>query len=398
MNILLKDKKIFKLLLLSVTGVLSGSLAAPIEIHFIRKIVGSDSLASYAFTIATIASVFGVLLIARLANSVGRKKVIYWAFFFNIVFPLYYSTVLGILQLYGVKFVWSFVMAGAGTLLGAFIQQEVAGFQEMSGRFYGIMYALQSGAGSLGVIIGGIVSDFFGITSVYYVVFGINIIQFLLIMSLVKKDEEVHKQNKEQEKKQGSIIEGVKFIWQNSELRARFILITSFGINWSSDAILYPIIILSITGANTSTGVIWAIQGIIGMIILPIIGKIVDDKGYAWVLITGYIILGLGIIAFSLSHYFWMLLIAAAFVSVGKSANGPAMSTLEVKNIPEHLRNSVVAVHNAYSTIVEVATTFAIGLFIKYASPQNIMFYLGIAVLLAIVIAEFSMKAKVKEA
>lgn len=400
MKSIFNNTKVIKLLLLSIIGVLSGSLAAPIEIHFIRRITGNDSLASYAFTIATIASVLGVLLLAKLANNIGRKKIIYWAYFFNILLPLYYSTIFSILQLYGVKFIWSFIMAGAGTLIGAFIQQEVASFEHMSGRFYGIMYAIQSGAGSLGVLIGGIISDRFGITSVYYAVAAASLIQFFIIVSIVKQGHEPDNERAEEHEKAGSIIEGIKFIWHNSQLRARFIMVTSFGINWSTKAILYPIIILSITGANTNTGIVMGTQGIIAMITLPFIGKIIDKRGYAGVLIIGYIILGCSIITFSLSSYMWLIWLAAAFVAIGEASNGPAMSTLEVKNIPNNLRNSVVAVHNAYSTTVEVVSTFAIGLFLKFAQPQSIMFYSGVAVLASLVIAEMTSRlyfGKVKD-
>jgi len=376
---------------LTLISIFTGSMIAPIESRFLTQITGSSSYASFAFTIATFASILGTLWLSRLANKVGRDKVIHTAFIISAFFPLLYSFTQNTFQAYGIKFAWAFAAAGTGTVLRAFIQEEVSVFKGKEGTFYGIIYSLQSGAGAVGSIFGGIISDKFGFFSVFRVVFIISLLQALILIILFRTNRSKGDDVKEAKQK-GSFREGVKYIWINKILRARFILVTVFGINWSTKVILYPLILFALSGLDSFTGAVFSVQGITALIVLPIIGKIVDKVGYSKVLKVGYFCLGLGVLTLALTPYVWLIWVAAATVAAGEACNGPGMSKLETINIPNYLRNSVVAVQDVYTTVVELFSTFLTGIMLAFLQPRVIMFIMGVLIFISLAMSTFIMR------
>jgi len=391
----LKNKRLIALFLLSILSVLTGGLLVPIEMRFLNEISHNSSLSSYAFAISTIASMLGAIIISQIANRFGRDKPLKFLLIFNIFVPILYSSIYSILQAYGIKFAWAFSLAGVGTIAGALIQQEVSLLKNYEGVLFGILYSLESAAGALGAILSGFIADKFGLTSIFYCVFIISILQLLIISVCFgfKNKNIVHVKFE----KKGNLIDGAKFIWMNNELRSRFILITAYGISWDTKAILYPLVIFQIAMSNTLTGAILGTQGIVAMIVLPYIGKLVDRVGYSKIISFGYAILGLAILFLSLAPKLWMVWLAVSLVAVGEAcSNGPAMSTLEVKNIPENLRNSVIALHRIYSNIIGVAATLLIGLFLSNNNPQKALIFVALSIFFAMLLAQGVCKEKDK--
>jgi MFS family permease len=386
------NKKLILLSIISVLGIFTGGLFAPFEMIFIKNIAGNDTFASFAFTIGIVASIIGTMWITYLANVYGRRKILLIAMFVAIFPPIAYVNINNLLQLYSVKFAWVVALAGAGTIMGAVLQREVVKINTKPGSFYGILYSVQSAAGSLGTIAGGYISDKLGYTVVFYTVAFLLIVQFLVFLTIFysKETEKTEEQDSKQKK---SIKEAIIFIWHNSQLRLRFILGAAFGVGWGTKAILYPLIFVALTGANTVTGAVMSSQGIAAMIILPIIGKIVDKFGYSRVLWFGYVTLGISQLMFGVGTQLWIVWLAAIMTAIGEACNGPAMSALEVKTIPEHLRNSIIAVQTIFGITVEIIATSGIGILLSYVTPQDVMRLISSIVFIALVLAMVNFKA-----
>lgn len=393
------NKQLLALGLISILAVFLGGMIAPIEMRFLSQVTGNNSLASFAFTFGTIASVLGSIAISHWANKHGRKKTLFIFLFISIFIPIIYASIESALAAYGVKFAWAFSLAGSGTILWALLQEEVAAKENnLAGTFFGILYSIQAGAGSVGVLFGGFLTDKFGFVTVFYTISFFYLFQFIILFLYFRGSAKNSASVKtESLSPKGDLLAGAKFIWINRELRARFILLTTFGISWSTKAILYPIILFSITSSNTATGAIMGTQGIVAMIALPYIGRMVDKVGYSKVLWIGYTVLGIALLTFSLSPFLWIIWIAAGLVALGEACNGPAMAALEVKNIPNHLRNSVIAIQNIYSTFVEVVTTSLTGLLLAFWMPQRIMFIMSILIFISLIIAFQTTKAEHNE-
>lgn len=391
MGKLLHNKKLIGLLLISILSVFVGAMIAPFEMRFVSGIVKNNSLASFTFTIGTIASMVGIIAFTGLTNKFGREKILKIGLLISIVFPFMYANIYSILNIYELKFAWTFLLAGINTIMTAYIQTLIAEFKDYEGRLYGALYSVQAGIGFFGALLGGAVSDFFGLKYIFYVAASIAAIEFI-IMFICFYEKESTTGTTDIESKIPNIWEGIKFIWQNNQLRARFIVVTTTGINWSAKVILYPLIIFSICNSNTLTGTILGIQGIVAMITLPAIGALIDKAGYIRVLWIGCIILGLALIIFGISNSMWIAWLAIGMIAMGDSCSGTAMSILEVKNIPEDMRNSIVGVHNLYATTVEIIATIGIGLLLINFSPNTLILILGVMVFVALILARLSIK------
>lgn len=379
---MLKRKWLVALMIMSVLGVFSGSMISPIEIKFLNQITHKPSLSSFAFTFGALAAMLGALWFSSMANYTERKKVILVGLILTTVLPLVYANVYTVMQIYGAKFVWVFAVAGVGTITGAFIQQEVSDFKSSVGLFFGCFYAIQAGTGAIGSVIGGVISDRFGMSYVFYAVFIVYIIQLLVI---VVAYSEAGKSIASKHKGVNAFGDAIRLIWYNRELRARFILVTVFGINWSTKVILYPLIIFSVTMSDSMTGTVLGTQGFVAMLCLPFVGKVIDKVGYSKVLWFGYAVLGAATLALSLTSTLWLIWLAVGFVALGEACNGPAMSTLEVRNIPDGLRNSVVALHSSYATFIEIFATSGVGVLLIFINPQEVLFVMAVLIMIALV-------------
>lgn len=386
MKKVLNDKQLICLLIISILGCFSGAMLAPIEMPFVQSILHDTSKASFVFTVATIASVIGIFLVNSLANKYGNKKTLSIFMMLAIIFPFLYSNAISMLQVYGVKFSWIICTAGFAPIFESLFQNEVIKIKVKPGVFYGYLYSIQSLAGMLGSLAGGVVSDITGYKVVFYILALISFIQLFVFIYMTQSSNESELLTKKY-LKDGDIFKGIKYIFGNTELRTRLVLSSSFSIAWGSKIILYPLIIMQITQLNTITGMVMSIQGMVAMIILPGIGKIVDVSGYRRVLLFGYILLAIALFMFGISSSLIVIYISAILIALAEACNGPAMGALEVKNIPEELRNSVNSFQQIYNIILNVIVTAGIGILLYVFSPQIVIKIISIIIFLAFVYA-----------
>ena len=386
MKKILVDKKLLSLFIISILGCFSGAMLAPIEMPFVQSIVSDSSQASFVFTVATIASVIGILFMNFLANKFGNKKTLYVFMGLAIIFPVLYANAINLLQVYGIKSAWIICTAGFAPIFESFFQHKIVKINIKPGFFYGYFYSLQALAGMFGSMVGGIVSDISEYKVVFYIFAIISAIQFLVYIYISQFSKESEFLTKKHSK-DINIIKGIKYILKNTELMIGFILSGSFSIAWGSKVILYPLIIMQITQLNTMTGLTMSIQGMVAMITLPIIGKIVDISGYRNVLLFGYLLLAIALFMFGISSSITVLFISAILIALAEACNGPAMGALKVKNIPEEFRNSVNSVQQIFNIILGVIVTAGIGILLYTFTPQIVTIIISIIIFITFVYA-----------
>lgn len=384
----LKQNKILLLtVLLSVLAVFAGSLTAPIEMNFVNSVLQDDSLASLVFTVGTIASLIGVLLINKIVvTKSGNKKALSVLFLFLVFLPILYANSFNMLTIYGVKFAWALAAAGVGPIVNSILQTELNRNKNTKvGLAYGWIYAVESGTGMAAALLGGVLADLLGFGVVFFLVSLVFLAQFVVVQLILREDQKIDISRKKTEQK-GGLREGIKYVFSNRELLLRIMLDTAFKIAWNTKVILYPLIILSVVDLNTVVGAVMAMQGLAAMLVLPLVGKLVDSKGYRNVLLVGYMILAVGLLIFGLSGSIAILFVAAVLVAIGEACNGPAMATLEVRAIPDRLRNSVNSFHQVYGTLLSIAATAAIALLLVHFDAQAIIIGMsGVVVLILFV-------------
>lgn len=394
MKKILIDKKLLSLFIISILGCFSGAMLAPIEMPFVQSILHDSSQASFVFTVATIASVIGIVFMNLLTHKYGNKKILYIFMGLAIIFPVLYSNAINILQVYGVKFAWIVCTAGFAPIFESFFQSKIIKINIKPGFFYGYFYSLQSLAGMFGSMVGGLVSDISGYKMVFYIFTVISALQFLVFIYISKLSNKSEFLTRKYPK-DINISKGVDYILKNTELKVCLLLSGSFSIAWGSKIILYPLIIMKITQLNTMTGLTMSMQGMVAMITLPIIGKIVDVSGYRKVLLFGYMMLSIALLIFGISSSIILLFISAILISLAEACNGPAMGALKVKNIPEELRNSVNSVQQIFNIILGVIATVGIGVMLYTLSAQIITVIISIIVFVTLVYALFAYRKNI---
>jgi len=88
--------------------------------------------------------------------------------------------------------------------------------------------------------------------------------------------------------------------------------------------------------------------------------------------------------------------VAATLVAVGEACNGPAMATLEVRAIPDRLRNSVNSFHEIYDAVLGIAATAAVALLLVNFGAQTIIIALSGMVVLSLLVGFALMRAERK--
>lgn len=378
------NNKLLALFIVTILGVLIGGLISPIEMIYLERITHNSTLSSFAFTIATISTMVGTIFFSQLANKYSRRSILILGMIVCFFMPLFYSAINNTFQAYGVKFSWAFASGGISIIIGAMFQKEVQLYKESAGRLFGILYSLQAIAGSIGTFIGGLLTEKYEYFSVFYLISFLILIQFLLIISLYQNKFENNADFKLNSDR--NLIQGIKFIWANNEIKQRLILSFGNNISWSTKLIIYPLIILAVSKNNSvgEVGMILATQGLIAFMVLPIIGQLVDKFGYLKLLYFGHIVLAIGILAFSLSSQIWGIWISICIIAFGEASVGPAKSTLEVMNIPEKLRNSIIAAQNVFDMIVGSLSTIFVGILLKHIKPQILLSLIACIIALTI--------------
>jgi len=383
-------KQYLVVFLMSVCVVFSGSLIAPIEQRFISTLTENSVLMGFVFTLGTLSLSIVALIFARLSKTYGKNRLIIAGAFLGIVFPLVYATSTNILQYMGGKMIFGFAGAAMGPLLFAYLQEHIS-TEKNQGKLLGYLYSASSIAGSMGAILGGFFADRYFLGAPYYLQFFILLIPFFLALKFFNYKEEI-KTSKEKH----NYLFGIKYILSNPYLLYRFLFEAPFRMMWSVEVVLYPIILLAFIDSNTIMGTIFATQGIVAMIILPLAGSLVDKKSYMTGMRLAFFIMGISTLIMSFSNSLAMFWILAGLFSVGLAISGPARGVLEIKNIENEHRAEIIATFSIFGYLFEALSPFLAGILLAIFAPKTVLLFYSILIWVFFGIATLVLKIKLK--
>ena len=394
-------KEYLVVFLMSISVVFSGSLIAPIEQRFISSLTENSALMGFTFMLGTLSLSVVALIFARLSRTYGKNKFIIAGAALGILYPLIYASSTNILQYIGGKMIFGFAGAAMGPLLIAYLQEHLS-TEKNQGKLLGYLYSAQSIAGSFGAILGGFVADRYFLGAPYYLQFVVLLIPFFLALKFFSgKKEEKEPSSEASElgsfsspKKHHGYSFGIKYILSKPYLVYRFLFEIPFRMMWSVEIILYPLIILSFIDSNTVIGSVFATQGIIAMIVLPLAGKLVDKRSYMTGMKWAFFIMGIStfVMAFSINlSMFWIL---AGLFSVGLAIGGPARGVLEIKNIESEHRAEIIAILTVFGYLLEAFSLFLAGILLTILAPQMVLLFYAILIWIFFGIATIILKMR----
>lgn len=360
---------------ISSIGVFAGSLIAPIEARYIESITHDPILTGSIFGFGSVCFAFLSVYIGRLSDRLGRKRVILGGLLIGALYALFYSLVLNVFHLYGVKFAWAFSAVATGPILSAYLQDFLEPYQN-KGRYFGYVYSLQSVSGSGGAVIGGYVAETFGLVAPFFVLLAVYLIMFSLTLLVLPPDKGHHETANA--KKALSFFETFKFILTKPALLFYLSLNTSFGINWGIKTFLWPLAIFAIADSDLVTGSIFATMGVVACVLLPFAGRIVDRYGAYRISFFQFALLGITGTGMALTNsveIFWAL---AAVYTIGEVLN-VSQIVLFAENVPNEIRGAVVGLDAAMDQLLAVASPFIAGfLIVAFGIQTTLLIFMSL--------------------
>ena len=377
---------------ISTLTMIGGYFLAPIEVRFLKSFTENTTLIGLTYSVGAIFFALLSIYIGRLSATYGKKRFITMGTIAGIFYPLLFANTINIFQYMGVKFVWAFAGASTGPLLAAYLQDTISKTKN-KGTLLGVFHSVHAIAGSMGALLGGLISDAYGFRNAYISAGYILVLPCILAIIFIGfKDHE--KKPKIKEKR--SILFSLKYVLSNPVLVFHLMLNTVFGLNWSVKAILYPLIIYEAAKSDAVTGSVFAVMGVTAAFVLPYAGRFIDKKGYLKGAFVAYIVLGFASIGLALSTQVWMFFLFSAFVAVGEAFNGPVRGVIEIDNIENKFRGEIIGFYTAWESTIGALSPLFVGILLGFIGAKSVLFIYSVVILAGFLVALRVLKSKCK--
>ena len=353
---------------------MAGSLIAPSEVRYLNTLTNNSTLIGLTFGVGSLFLAIFSLYIGRLSDRFGRKNFILAGLLFGIVYPLLYASTYNIFSYMGVRFVWAFSAATTGPVFMAYLQDLLIN-NKNKGTYLGYLFSIQAICGSIGALIGGLISSKFGLRTPYYALALVFLIALLisLIHFYFNKEKAVSIKNKKPINK--NLFFSVYYIFSKPILVFYFLFDISYKLNWGIKNMIWPLIIYAFSKNDAITGSVFATMGIVAFIALPFAGKFVDRYGVKKSLfISGFILGSFGLVlVFSKTLVvFW---IAAGLYAIGEAFHGPTAGVVMIDNVESQYRGEVLGFKTAFDKILTTISPFLAGIFLTFFTLQEVLFF-----------------------
>ncbi len=369
------DKKDFivigGLIILSGLNVLIGSIIAPIETLFIKKLVGwNNFLIGLTYSISTLFTIIFSILFAKISLKISKKKIIFLWFLAWIFYPLICATSINLFQYLFGKILWTFWWYVSWILINSIFQDILLNRKAIS-QIAWYKMAFQAFWGTIGSLIGWFLADKYWITFPFFVIFVLYLINFLIFIYITKylpTNIQISDSNLEIRQ-----LELIFRLLKNRLIKLRLLFEWLSQSFWSLEAIIFPIGIFNLTNSYSSIGFVFSMMWLIATFLLPLAGKIVDKYGIVfWLRISFFFyILSFLILYFANSYYIFF--IWALFLSLWKVFHWPSIFNIEVKNLESKYRSFYLFWFSFYDSIIWIITYLLVWFLLNFVSYKDIL-------------------------
>ncbi|MCK5300009.1 MAG: MFS transporter [Candidatus Aenigmarchaeota archaeon] len=348
---------------------MAGYLIAPIEVRYISSLTSNPTLIGATYAIGALFFALLSVWLGRQSDRFGRNRFIVLGCVLGIVYPLLYASTYNVFQYMGVKFIWAFSAVATSPIFMAYLQ-DILKHIKNKGHYIGMLYAVQSILGALSHLIGGYLSDRFGLSAPY---FAMSIIFLLATVIAIREIGLKPTSKPKTTEKKRSILFGLRYILKKPELKFYFVQNTAFNINWGIKIMLWPLIIFSMAQSDIITGSIFATMGIAAFFILLFSGKLVDRLGPFIPAQISMFILGLSGIFLAFTGNIYIFWLFAAIYAIGEAIHGPAQGVILTEHIESKYRGELLGLDAVFDNIFAMISPFAAGLLLNFWEPQSIL-------------------------
>jgi MFS family permease len=258
-----------------------------------------------------------------LGDKYGRKLMIVRAVFGLFIAVILMGFVQNIYQLFALR-IFQGAVSGMIAAALAFVSSNTP--TEKSGYAIGILQSSLSAGNIIGPFAGGIISDFFGVRSVFIIVGLMTFIAGTFVLFFVKEEVKPIRNNDSV-----SIINNFKYVNKNKNIRFIILLLilSQAGINYTNPIFLFYVETLDAPKEflSTITGSLLAVVGLMSIFFSPLWGKRSDRKDYKKTVRISSFIISIAAFAHIIVHHYILLYPIRIVVGIFFSAVLPTLYT-----------------------------------------------------------------------
>ena len=368
-------RKVFPVLALATfSSMLGVGIIAPLLPLYAEKLGATDIWIGVIFASFSISRSIFMPFVGRLSDRYGRKRLITIGILVYSIISLGYVWADNVSQLTIIRLIHGAASGMIIPIAQAYIGEIAPEGEE--GKWMGYFNAAFFSGFGFGPLLGGVLTEHFGMNFAFYSMGGLNLLAFLIAVFFLPEIK--HR------KMAINTSPSFKEIGESRIIRGLFIFRLSFAMGREGAFFTFlPIFAALSLGLNSSlTGVLLAVN-ILLMSILQLYGGKLADRFKRRTLITiGGIINVLFLALIPLTHNFWQLLGLSALGGIGGSISMPAASALSVEEGRRFGMSSTIALIFMAMSIGMVIGPILGGVLAE-STNINSVFYFSAAALLA---------------
>lgn len=294
---------------------------------YVAQLGGSESIVGVVAGVFTISAVVTRPLAGWALDSYGRKPIFLLGLTVMAATTLAYDWVSAVGLLLVLRLIHGFGWGAGSTASGTIASDVVPKSRLGEGMGYFGLAATLSMA--VAPAVGLYVIDRYDFTTLFYLSTGLTLIA--LAISSVIRTANVRQPSQEAKPK------GLAGIFEREAYRPSMVI---FFVTITYGALVTFIALYAAQRGIANVGIFFTVYAVVLSVTRPVLGMVLDRKGYDVVVIPGLVLLAMGLVALGMAQNLTMFLVAAVLYGAGFGAVHPSMQAMTVRNVPLHRRGA----------------------------------------------------------
>ena len=360
-------RKIFPILALCVfSSMLGVGIIAPLLPLYAENMGATGTWIGIIFAGFSISRAIFLPIIGRLSDRIGRKLFFCTGLFIYAAISLGYIWADTVLQLTSVRLIQG---AAAGMIIP--IAQAYVGDispEGEEGRWMGYFHTAFFTGFGFGPLMGGVLTDYFGMNIAFYAMGGLNLLAFLLVIFFLPEIG--------QRKTPATPRASFKQMSTSSMMKGLFSFRLSFSIGRGILATFLPVFAGIYIGLSpTLIGVLLAVNILLMSLLQVYGGNIADRFNRRMLVVLGSLINIAFLALIPLAHSFWLLLGICSLGGVGGAISMPAASALTVEEGRRFGMGSTIAIFTVAMSIGMAIGPIVAGAIADFINISSVFYF-----------------------
>lgn len=294
---------------------------------YVAELGGSESIVGLVIGVFTISAVIVRPLAGRALDTYGRKPLFLMGLAVMALTTLAYNWASTVVVLLALRLIHG-VGWGAGTTASGTIAADVVPKSRLGEGmgYFGLASTLSMAvAPALGLYI----VIHYNFTTLFYLATGLTVIA--LAISLGLKTANIQQPHQDEK------VKGLAGMFEPKAYRPSLVI---FFVTTTYGAMVSFIALYAAQRGIANIGIYFTVYAVVLSITRPVLGMVLDRKGYDIVVIPGLVLIALGVVILGLAQDLTMFLVAAVVYAAGFGAVHPSMQAMTVRNVPPHRRGA----------------------------------------------------------